>query len=170
MLKYPSWWLSKREAQEPARGRAEDERAAVRFDQIRNAAQPVGGREDDERGERQRDMHAVDLERALEAGDGGRDESVFIRSWQIDQANRQARQEDKRLRAVRKAEIPRSKRLERIAGNVIDEDHDQHGAAPKIDVADTVHGRHQARLVIENNVPPWLVPIDREDFFGGGER
>ncbi len=142
-----------REAQEPVGGRAEDERSSVGFDQVRNAAQPVGGGEHDERGERQRDVHAVNLERALEAGAGGRRESVFARSRQIDEANRQAGQEDKRLRAVRKPEIPRSKMFQRVAGNVIHEDHDQHGPAPKIDVANTVHGRQWTASAQERRCP-----------------
>jgi hypothetical protein len=57
--------------------------------------------------------------------------------------------------------------FERVAGNVIDEDHDQRGPAPKINVADTIYTRHQARLIIDNSVALRPVPIDRNISFGG---
>jgi hypothetical protein len=49
---------------------------------------------------------------------------------------------------------------------VIDENHDQPGAAPKIYVADTVHGRHQARLIAENNAPLGWFRSKEESFSG----
>ena len=89
-------------------------------------------------------MDAVKLECALEAAAGDQLDAIFVRSWEIDQADRQTGQKDKRLSAVGEAEIPRSPIFERIAGNVIDQDRDQHGAAPKVDVADAV-GVHLKR-------------------------
>src|SRR5690348_6816680 len=83
-------------------------------------------------------MHAVKLERPPEAAAGDRLHTVLEHARRIDEADRQAGQEDKRLGAVREAEVPRSPMFERIAGNVIDQDRNQHGAPPEVDVADAV--------------------------------
>ena len=47
------------EARQAAHRRAEDQRPAVRLDQLRDAAYPEGKSENDERGRSQRNMHAV---------------------------------------------------------------------------------------------------------------
>src|ERR1700722_18411724 len=83
-------------------------------------------------------MHAVNLEPAPQASPGDRLETILKRPGQVDEADRQTGQKDERLRAVREAEVPRSPIFERVAWNVIDNDRNQHGSAPKVDVADAV--------------------------------
>ena len=83
-------------------------------------------------------MHAVKFERALKTSASHRLDAILVRPGQIDQADRQTGQKDERLRTVREAEVPRSPIFERVAWNVIDKDRNQHGSAPKVDVADAV--------------------------------
>src|SRR5580704_16481986 len=83
-------------------------------------------------------MHAVKLQRPLQASASDWLEAILKRSGQVDEADRQTGQEDERLRAVREAEVPRSPIFERVAWNVIDKDRNQHGSAPEVDVADAV--------------------------------
>src|SRR6202453_4798044 len=96
------------ESQKPIARRAEDKRASMRLDQVRHAARPIGRAEHHERSHGQRDMHAVKLERALQASASDGLEAILKRPGQVDEADRQARTKDERLRAVREAEVPRS--------------------------------------------------------------
>ncbi len=141
------------DAGEPGRRRAEDERSAMGFDQILNAAHPVGDGENDKGGRSQRDVHAVKLQRALKASTRDRRKTMFAGSWQIDHPDREAREEHEGLRTVRKPEVPRREKFEHVARNVIDQDRDQHSAAPKIDAADTLCVRHRAP-VFKNRASP----------------
>src|SRR3984957_20402126 len=92
----------------PIARRAEDEGATMRLDQVRHAARPIGRAKHHERSQSQRDVHAVKLERALQASASDRLEAVLKRPGQVDEADRQTGQKDERLRAVREAEVPRS--------------------------------------------------------------
>ena len=139
------------------------------FNEVGDPANPVGRAEHEKRRERERNVDAIQLERAPEEAAGHRLEAVFARPRHIDQADRQAGEEDERLGAVREPEVPRSQIFEQVARNVIHQDHDQHRAPPKINVADTVCVHHQAPRR-KNGATPRRVPATPEGSFSGYRR
>src|SRR5689334_18619429 len=113
-------------SQKPIARRSKDERAPVRLDEVRDPAGPIGRSEHCERSYGQRDMHAVELERALETAASHWLEAILKRPRQVNEADRQTGQKNKGFGAVREAEVPRRPIFERVAGNVVDQDRDQH--------------------------------------------
>ena len=130
-----------------AGARAEDERTAMRLDERRRLhwrRKPQANTASET--ERQADMHAIKFEGASEACARDRLHAVPARPRHINQPDRQSGQEHERLSAVGEAEIARCEHFERIARNVIDQDRNQDGSAPKINIADPLRTIHLAPL------------------------
>src|ERR1700722_1738322 len=111
----------------------EDEASPIRLDQARGAADDVTERSDRDRHAGQADMDAVDVVCAPKAPP---EQSSLVRALRpsiVRERDRDARQEDERLRAVGESEIARRRLFDQISGNMIAKDRYQNESPPEVD-------------------------------------